>query len=440
MLLPSATKRRLSQIALVAALFCVSLLASPLPATGQSVEEIKKAREDLLRDSADLDKEIEVQRQKLLETSGQAKTLDGAVRTLDASVKKIDTSIKKTEVGIKTHELTILTLAESIAKNRAQAARDRAAVTRLLGSMDATQAESGLERILVADELGAVWESLDAASSVRDQLRATAATLEAVTEQLSAEELAERVEKERLSQARKALSGERESAATAKAEKAELLAETRNQEAEYQRILNEKLAQKEKFEAALREFEEQLQIAIDPDGYPKPRRGILAWPLREPIRITQLFGGTAFAKQHASAYGRPFHPGVDIGAPTGEPIKAALGGTIAAIGNTDAVRGCVSWGKWVLVKHANGLSTLYAHMSGFAVGEGDTVSIGQTIGYVGATGYATGPHLHITVYVTQGVSVRRFEEFKTQTGCSGATTPVAPHEAYLDPMDYLPSL
>ena len=313
MLLPSATKRRLSQIALVAALFCVSLLASPLPATGQSVEEIKKAREDLLRDSADLDKEIEVQRQKLLETSGQAKTLDGAVRTLDASVKKIDTSIKKTEVGIKTHELTILTLAESIAKNRAQAARDRAAVTRLLGSMDATQAESGLERILVADELGAVWESLDAASSVRDQLRATAATLEAVTEQLSAEELAERVEKERLSQARKALSGERESAATAKAEKAELLAETRNQEAEYQRILNEKLAQKEKFEAALREFEEQLQIAIDPDGYPKPRRGILAWPLREPIRITQLFGGTAFAKQHASAYGRPFHPGVDIG-------------------------------------------------------------------------------------------------------------------------------
>ena len=186
MLLPSATKRRLSQIALVAALFCVSLLASPLPATGQSVEEIKKAREDLLRDSADLDKEIEVQRQKLLETSGQAKTLDGAVRTLDASVKKIDTSIKKTEVGIKTHELTILTLAESIAKNRAQAARDRAAVTRLLGSMDATQAESGLERILVADELGAVWESLDAASSVRDQLRATAATLQAATEQKNA--------------------------------------------------------------------------------------------------------------------------------------------------------------------------------------------------------------------------------------------------------------
>lgn len=118
---------------------------------------------------------------------------------------------------------------------------------------------------------------------------------------------------------------------------------------------------------------------------------------------------------------------------------APLTGVVRATGNTDAVPGCYSWGMWTLIDHANGLSTLYAHQSSIAVTAGQKVTTGQVIGYVGNTGYSTGPHLHFTVYAKKGVTVRKFNEIKTVTSCGPASTPVAATDAYLDPMLYLPA-
>ena len=190
------------------------------------------------------------------------------------------------------------------------------------------------------------------------------------------------------------------------------------------------------------DFESQIKTLVDPDSFPAPNRGVLAWPL-DTIRITQQFGGTQFAKTNPGVYGRPFHNGVDFGVPTGTQVKSVLAGTVQATGNTDAFPGCVSWGKWVLVKHNNGLTSLYAHLSSIVVNPGEAVATGGLLGLSGNTGYSTGPHLHLTLYASQGVSVVKFNEFKPGgTGCSatGASTPVASLDAYIDPMTYLPQL
>ena len=91
---------------------------------------------------------------------------------------------------------------------------------------------------------------------------------------------------------------------------------------------------------------------------------------------------------------RRFHAGEDIGAPSGTPILAADSGLVTVIPDNGN-----GYGNYIMINHGGGRVTLYAHMSGFAVSNGATVTQGQTIGYVGSTGNSTGPHLHFEVRV-----------------------------------------
>ena len=89
------------------------------------------------------------------------------------------------------------------------------------------------------------------------------------------------------------------------------------------------------------------------------------------------------------------HGGTDIGASYGSAIYAADSGTV--VRSADGWNG--GWGNYVMIDHGNGMQTLYAHMSSRAVSVGQTVSRGQTIGYVGSTGMSTGAHLHFEMYI-----------------------------------------
>jgi murein DD-endopeptidase MepM/ murein hydrolase activator NlpD len=85
---------------------------------------------------------------------------------------------------------------------------------------------------------------------------------------------------------------------------------------------------------------------------------------------------------------------VDLAVPTGTPIHAAAAGTVI-LSRTGGWNG--GYGNYVIIDHGNGIQTLYAHMSRTAATEGETVSAGEVIGYVGSTGEATGPHVHFEV-------------------------------------------
>ena len=90
------------------------------------------------------------------------------------------------------------------------------------------------------------------------------------------------------------------------------------------------------------------------------------------------------------------HGGIDIcvsGGSYGKAISAAASGTVITASYH------YSYGNYVMIDHGNGLATLYAHCSSLAVGAGQSVSAGQTIAYVGDTGYVSGPHLHFEVRV-----------------------------------------
>jgi murein DD-endopeptidase MepM/ murein hydrolase activator NlpD len=105
----------------------------------------------------------------------------------------------------------------------------------------------------------------------------------------------------------------------------------------------------------------------------------LFWPLDGPV-------GDRFGPR-----GQRFHAGIDILAPTGSLVAAAERGRVAYVGWLDG------WGIVVTVAHRSGVRTMYAHLSRALVSLGQRVAAGQIIGRVGATGEATGPHLHFEV-------------------------------------------
>ena len=113
--------------------------------------------------------------------------------------------------------------------------------------------------------------------------------------------------------------------------------------------------------------------------------GSLIWPVSGPV--TSSFGW----RIHPIFGYKKFHTGIDIGAGYGAPIHAADSGTVIY------ATWMSGYGNVIIIDHGRGISTLYAHQSSLAVGNGARVSRGQTIGYVGSTGFSTGPHLHFEV-------------------------------------------
>ena len=104
-------------------------------------------------------------------------------------------------------------------------------------------------------------------------------------------------------------------------------------------------------------------------------------------RVTSRFGN----RKHPITGQYKLHTGVDISAPNGTTIMAAKSGTVIIAGRSTA------YGNYVVINHGGGLTTLYAHMSKLGTTNGATVNAGDTIGYVGSTGYSTGNHLHFEV-------------------------------------------
>ena len=120
--------------------------------------------------------------------------------------------------------------------------------------------------------------------------------------------------------------------------------------------------------------------------------GTYIWPTPSCTIVTSSYG----YRIHPIFGTERFHSGVDIGAAAGASVLAADGGTVTVAAYSS------SYGNYVMIYHSNGTYTLYAHMSSLAVSAGQTVSQGQTIGYVGSTGWATGPHLHFEIRNASG--------------------------------------
>lgn len=413
-----------------------------ISAEAQSSRELDQLKSDLEERSSrlsEIEKEIAHFEGELNKIGGEKQSLQKAINQLSLEKKKTEAEISKTENLISLTDLEISKLSIELDKTESSIEKNKKVISELVRKQYQESNVSFVELLLQNKKLSEFVNTIKYKEVVRNNLSNKVSELAALHQMLGENKNENSKKRSELTSLKTQYKDQTVILSNNTNEQAKLLEITKSEEKNYQNLLSEQISARAQIEKELREFESKILFLLDPNTIPAPGTAVFAWPLQNFV-ITQLFGGTEFAARNSSIYGgRPYHPGVDLGVPRGTPIYAPLTGTVRATGNTDLVPGCLSWGKWSLIDHANGLSTLYAHQDLVSVTAGQKVSTGELIGYTGNTGYSTGPHLHFTVYAKDGVTVRKFNEIKTATSCGPASTPVAASDAYLDPMDYLPS-
>jgi murein DD-endopeptidase MepM/ murein hydrolase activator NlpD len=409
---------------------------------GETVEQLNKQIGSYEERIKQIDKEIAEQRKLIQTTSARAGDIQAQINSLNATRKKLSNDITRTRDVIKKAELTIEKIDFEIVEKEEKINQMQEGLAQSMRSLNKYSDKSLMEIMMSSETLSDFLTQVVQIQNFKEILIDKKYELLNLNRELSEQKTSEEKTKEELEKEQAILAGQQESVLSTQKAQSNLLSATKSEQSKYEQLLREKEAQRQQFETLVRDIESKIKILIDPGSYPTAKKGVLAWPA-DTIRITQLFGGTDFAKNNPGIYGRPYHPGVDFGMPIGTKIKSVSSGTVRDFGNTDAFPGCYAWGKWLLIDHDNGLSSLYAHLSSIIVSKGQKVTQGEVIALSGNTGISTGPHLHLTIYATQGVRTGKYGTYKPGgSGCAAtdATGPFADLNAYLDPMNYLPSL
>ncbi len=380
-----------------------------------------------------LEAEISQYNIEITNTQGEAKTLQGTIKTLDLTKKKISTDINLTENKIEKTSLTINQIDSQIDKTQEQIENNKIAIGSAIKRAYYMEEDGFLPLILSKTNIGEVWTDVDNTRQISESIREKTKELGTLQRDMQSKQENLKGQKSQLVVLKHDLSGRKQAVELTAKEKADLLKQTKNKEQAFVALVKTKEQLKDQFEKEVFEYESQLNYLIDKGSYPKGKSGIFSWPL-DNVYITQKFGKTVGAEK---LYTSGSHNGIDLRASIGTKVKNVLDGTVLGTGNTDIYPGCYSFGKWVFVQHDNGLSTIYGHLSVISAQKGQRLSTGDTIGFSGNTGYSTGPHLHISVYASQGV---RIEKFVNSRGCKEATLPLADVRAYLDPLAYFPSI
>ena len=346
---------------------------SEIDALKQEQQESQERQEELEQQLADAEaQQAEAQQRRQL-LQAQLDAINAEIDSIDAQIAYYDEEIAQKETERKEAE-----------------------------AREAAQYDLFCQRVRAMEEEGTVsyWSILfnaESFSELLDRLEDVDAVM-AYDNQVMNELIATRQELERLqseletARAEEQAARDQQEAARAQqqakvAEAQALLDQINADVEEVNRQLDEESEAAAEIQAEIAQKQRQLEEQRRQNNVTIDSETSYLWPLPGYYRLTSLFG----YRIHPITGKAHSHTGIDIPAPSGTPILACKSGQVV----TSAYH--YSYGNYVVIDHGNGNSTLYAHMSSRAVSEGDMVTQGQTIGYVGTTGSSTGNHLHLEV-------------------------------------------
>lgn len=356
----------------------VTMLIFPIYANDEEIQQKRQELEAIEQDSELLRQDLQQTehekmntRQRLMETRQELSQAEAELSSIESDIEETESKIKRTTERLQEKEEELEEKEEFLAE-RLRASYKNGDLSYLEVLFEADSFIDFLSRFNYINRIvDKDVELIEEVEEKRDVIKAHKEELEEQEAELNSLFADAREQKETIE---------------AKAvEERQLLSQLEQEVQEYER----RIAQKEE---EAHQIEEMLaRLESDGDGLSTP----IEWPVPSTSRasITSPYGN----RTHPIYNVRMFHSGIDIGASQGSEIVAVDSGVVVDAG----VRGSINsgYGRLVIIDHGEGHSTLYAHNSTNLVSEGEKVARGQAIARIGATGTATGPHLHFEVLI-----------------------------------------
>ncbi|MBU2220227.1 peptidoglycan DD-metalloendopeptidase family protein [Patescibacteria group bacterium] len=375
----------------------------------------------------ELEKQIAQYKDMVRNSQNQSNTLKNAIAKMEAQIKKLESEVRLTQTKISQTSLKIQGLANDISTQNLALEKQKNNLTQIIQAINEYDQTGPMELILGSGNFSDLLTQAQYVSNLQTGIQEKLTTIKELKNQLENQKAESETQKAALEGLKKQLSGQTQVLDAQRDDQKYLLTTSKNQEKVYQATLTTLQKQREQVERDIYLAEEKLRQAINPDSIPVAKKGILAWPIKNVM--TQTYGClvSSFARNSYPACNEGkgnggFHNGIDIDLETGDPVAAALDGTVSGVGNMARY----AYGRWITIKHENGLTTLYAHLSVQSVSVGQKVKTGDLVGYGGSTGYSTGSHLHFSVYATN--------TFRVEPNRYGYPTPLG---GPLNPLLYL---
>jgi murein DD-endopeptidase MepM/ murein hydrolase activator NlpD len=383
-------KRSLAALLAVLPLLITGATATPVQAVQCSPYDYicQQLQNDQAQQSANADslaniqnqiKDVEKQINSLFalinKLNAQLTAQQALIDATQAQVEALDGKIRLT-VADMTRRQAHLQIRETLFDNRVRSMDKHGTINYVALALSATSFNQLIDRLLTAQTI------IQADHRLLDDLRLEKAQIQALADQLTQQ----------------------------RADEADLLAKQQAQQAQLLQLRVQQqaaLAFKQQLDAqykaqadalAAQRAEINAQVAADQAAYAAEASGSgggtgqFGWPMN-PHWISQYYGCSnyPFEMYWAACPSKHLHSGIDIAQPYGTPVMAADNG-VASTYST-----CCGYGNYVVLTHGNGYSTLYGHLAGFNVRNGQLVVRGQVIAFEGSTGNSTGPHLHFEI-------------------------------------------
>lgn len=405
----SSSQRKLTRVVclVLAAVLLLSLVSTALImlVSAASSAEIKTELTALRAKQAEIQKQSDALEKRIAENKTKTQTLVGQKADIDQQMEMSRQKIENLNAQIQQYNLLIAEkqneLDEAVARENALNTQYKAR----LRSMEETGSVSYWSILFKASSFADLLDRVDMIREIAASDQLMLQQLSEATKKVETERSELEAEKRELEQTEAELDAERAALEEKRAEADQLILQM---QVEYDALSDEFMAA-ERNEAAVREqikkketsyfnalASEQAAAAAaaaaaasqnKPSSSGSTTSSGFRFPLAYSTGVTCAYG----PRIHPINGNKSFHYGVDLAAGMGTEIYATKSGTV-----TGATYGEAN-GYYVTINHGDGYSSIYAHMTNYVVSAGDTVKQGQLIGYVGTTGWSTGPHLHFEI-------------------------------------------